>query len=160
MIPTLLRTLFLATSAGYRSMTPFAALSWAASSGRIELERRPYSLLSRPWLSNLLWLFALGELFVDKLPITPNRTDPGPLAGRIVIGAGVGATCFVAGKRSPWVGGLVGGAVTAAQTFSAANLRAQLNTRLPNPVSGSVEDIIPIVFALGAVASWRRRPLW
>ena len=53
--------------------------------------------------------FAIGELIADKLPFIPNRTSPGPLFGRIVLGALCGATLCAAGGYSLAVGSILGG---------------------------------------------------
>ncbi len=141
-------------------MMPAAVLSWATVSGRISLTQWPFSLLGRPWVMNLFWFSVLGEIVADKLPFTPPRTDPGPLLARAASGAGVAAAQFSASNRSPWVGGLLGAGVAATQTFAAYSVRARLNQGLPNPVSGSVGDLIALASALMAVASKKERWIW
>lgn len=160
MIATILRATALSTAAGYRMMTPLAALSWAAASGRTKLRDRPFNLLHRPWVVNVLWLCALGEFAADKLPFTPSRTAPGPLAGRMAAGAAVSAAQFVADKRSPWIGAALGAAVAGAQTFASSSVRRRLNDDLPNPLSGSVGDAAALAYALPAVARRKRRRIW
>jgi uncharacterized membrane protein len=159
-IATVFRALALASASGNRIMTPIAALSWAAASGRLTLKRRPFSLLARPEVMNLLWLSALGEILVDKLPFTPSRTAPGPLAARVASGAAAAATQFVADGRSPWIGGMLGGVAGAAQSFAGRSSRTQLNHVVPNPISGVVEDLTTVTYALGAVARRKRRWIW
>lgn len=160
MIATILRATALATAAGDRMMTPLAALSWATVSGRIKLRRWPFSLLGRPWVMNLLWLSAVGEFAGDKLPITPPRTQPLPLAGRVTAGAALAATQFVADGRSPWFGALLGAGVAAGQTFASRTTRARLNQFLPNPLAGVAGDAVALAYALTAVAPRKRRWIW
>lgn len=157
MFATILRALALASASGNRIMTPMAVLSWAAVSGRITVKRRPFSLLTGPEVMNVLWLSALGELLVDKLPFTPSRTSPGPLAARIASGAAAAATQFAADGRSPWIGGMLGGVAGAAQSYAGRSSRTHLNNVVPNPVSGVVEDLTTVAYALGAVARGKRR---
>lgn len=71
----LLRSAALGSAAGARSMTPIAVLA----------------LRQRGWVRALAGVAALGELVVDKLPQAPSRLRPGPLAGRVVLGALAGA---------------------------------------------------------------------
>jgi uncharacterized membrane protein len=159
-ISTVLRAMALATAASERVMTPVAALSWAAVSHRIALKPWPFSMLGRPWVMNLVWLAALGEIAVDKLPFTPNRTSPGPLAGRMVFGAAVAATQFVADGQSPWTGGVLGAVVAAAQSFAGRSTRVRLNQLLPNPISGVIGDAATLTYSLTAVAPRKRRWIW
>lgn len=157
MISTILRASALAAATGERIMAPAAVLSWAAVSGRVTFKQWPFSLLGRPWAMKLLWLSAVGEIAVDKLPFTPTRTNPGPLFGRVVSGAGVSAAQFSAEGRSAALGGVLGAAVAAAQTFATHTVRVRLNESLPNPISGSVGDLMTLAYALGAVSSKKRR---
>jgi len=53
-------------------------------------------------------LAALGEYVGDKLPTTPNRIAPGPLAARVVFGGLVGAIAATALKGAGLEGALLG----------------------------------------------------
>jgi uncharacterized membrane protein len=141
-------------------MTPPAVLSWAAVSGRVSLTRRPFNLLDRPWVMNLLWFSALGEIVADKLPFIPSRTDPGPFLARVASGAGVAAAQFSADNRSPMVGAVLGAGVAAVQTFAGYSVRMRLNQSLPNPIAGSIGDATALANALLAVVSRTRRRIW
>jgi len=81
----------LGVATGARSMTPIAVVCWFAHLGLL-----PVGGTWAFWTANLasviiFSVLALGEYIGDKLPRTPNRTAPGPLAARIVFGGLVGA---------------------------------------------------------------------
>jgi uncharacterized membrane protein len=133
---------------GLRSMTPFALLSMlrprddqeAASSSN------PLQYLNSPVARVITGALAVGELFGDKMPFTPSRMSPGPLAGRIVIGALVGWALCQQAEQSPVLGAALG-AVGAASGSAVGNYaRTWLHkvTKLPDPLLGSVEDLLAL----------------
>ncbi|MEV6848027.1 hypothetical protein [Actinoplanes sp. NPDC051411] len=105
----LVRAGLLGAATGARSATPLAAL---ASHG------------GNRWLSALATVAAGGELIADKLPGTPSRVKPAPLAARIVTGAV--AAGLDARRRHRGVAGpaLVGAAAAAAGSYAGAWWRA------------------------------------
>jgi len=81
----------LGLATGLRSMTPIAIVCWFAYHGDLSVEDS-WAAWSGHLVSPIIFtVLALGELIVDKLPKTPNRTDPGPLAVRLLAGGLVGA---------------------------------------------------------------------
>ena len=79
---------------GLRSLTPAAAIAWAAYLGWLHLPR------SLAWMGTLTAVvifsaLALFELINDKRPTTPARTAPPGLVARVVLGA-FGGTCVAA----------------------------------------------------------------
>ena len=100
--------------AGLRSMTPPAAVSWAARLGWLHLEGTPLAFLGFAVTPYILSVLAIGELIADKLPKTPSRKAPGPFAARIVVGAFCGATLgapgqtLIAGAAAGALGGVAG----------------------------------------------------
>ena len=87
--------------AGLRSMTAPAAASWAARLGWLQLEGTPVAFLGHTVAAYVLGVAALAELVADKLPRTPNRTDPGPSIARILTG-GLSGAALVAGTGGSW----------------------------------------------------------
>src|SRR3712207_6737063 len=87
--PTL-PTICLAAATGARSMTGLAAAARyvAASSGPLP---QPARFLATPRVATGIAALAAMELVADKLPGVPNRTDAGPLLGRVVAGGVIGA---------------------------------------------------------------------
>ncbi|GAA2371576.1 hypothetical protein [Dactylosporangium salmoneum] len=131
----LVRAALLGASAGARSTAPLAVL--AARHGG--------------WLRGLSSAAALGELVLDKLPQTPSRLAPGPLAGRLVSGALAGGA--YAHRRGV---GVVAPAVVAAVSALAAShagaiLRDLAARRNFGPPAAVAEDAAAAVLALSAV---------
>lgn len=111
--------------AGLRSMTPPAAVSWAARLGWLHLEGTPLAFLGFAFTPYILSLLAIGELITDKLPKTPSRKAPGPFAARIVVGAFCGAA--LGAPRQTLIAGAVAGALGAvAGTLGGYEFRSRL----------------------------------
>ena len=94
----------------------------------------------------------VGELIGDKLPMTPARTRPLPLVGRVLMGAIVG--WFVGnpgGMEIPCVALGVAGALVG--TFGGYALRARAIAKLGPLPAAFLEDAVAI--ALGIVAVTR-----
>jgi uncharacterized membrane protein len=106
-------TPLLGVSTGLRSFTPLAVTAWFARLGKLPVEGTWASWIAHPASVGLLTTAALGEYIGDKLPSTPNRTAPIPLAGRLVLGSLVGAILATAFRR-PLAGGVALGALGAA----------------------------------------------
>jgi uncharacterized membrane protein len=104
------RALLLGAVAGMRSQLPIALLGLESSRGRFDpgrgwLARR----LATPGGVAAAVLSAVGELVGDKLPVIPDRTRPGPLAGWVAIGTLVGAAVYQDADRPVTYGAVVGG---------------------------------------------------
>jgi uncharacterized membrane protein len=76
---------------GLRSMMPMAVLCWFAYVGHLPVDGTWASWTAKPAFAILFTILAFGELVADKLPRTPNRTSPGPLVARLVLGGLIGA---------------------------------------------------------------------
>jgi uncharacterized membrane protein len=113
-MPIYVLALLIGLVAGLRSMTPPAAVSWAARFGWLHLEGTPLAFLGFAVTPYILSVLAIGELIADKLPKTPSRKAPGPFAARIVVGAFCGATLgapgqtLIAGAAAGALGGVAG----------------------------------------------------
>jgi uncharacterized membrane protein len=76
---------------GLRALMGLAAVSWAASCGRLPLQGTWLAFLgfrATPFITSLL---AVGELVTDKLPKTPSRLVPPQFGARVSMGALTGA---------------------------------------------------------------------
>jgi uncharacterized membrane protein len=125
-----------------------ASLSRAVSDGRIDgLEDTPFAILGSPGVSTALGILEIGELIVDKLPVTPSRTSPPPLLGRAASGGLVGAALFASENRSSLVGGALGATAALASAYAGERLRLQAAERLgmPDPVVALLEDGIVLL---------------
>jgi uncharacterized membrane protein len=93
----------LGMATGMRTMTGIAVVCWFGWLGL--LSQQGWSLwLAHPVCVIVFTLFALGEYYVDTLPITPNRTDLPLLLARCLFGGFAGAMAARA-LIEPWAGG-------------------------------------------------------
>jgi uncharacterized membrane protein len=134
--------------AGLRSQTPFAVLSLLRH-GNAEDHASPSSplqYLNTPAARIITGILAAGEIFGDKLPFTPSRLAPGPLAGRIIIGALVGWAICRQANQSPILGAILGAVGAASGSAAGYYARIWLGkvTKLPSPVLGIFEDILAL----------------
>lgn len=157
---TLMRTATLGYAVGIRSMTPLAALSWGAGSGEISLKGTPFAIMADQKVTLGLTIAAAGEMIADKLPITPPRTKPFPLAVRVLNGALAGAVMCEAEGEPLAVGALVGGAAAAAGSFGGYGLRMLMQKAgMPSPVAGIAGDIQAVALSMAAVTDQVEIPI-
>lgn len=145
--------LLLGVVAGLRSLTPLAAVSWAARLGLLHLEYTWLAFLGYSWTPYILTVLAIGEIINDKLPKTPSRKAPVPFAARIVTGALSGAAVGTAAEAL--TGGLIAGIVGAVLgTLGGYEFRARLVKAIEGkdlPIA-LVEDAIAVGLAIWAIA--------
>jgi uncharacterized membrane protein len=144
-MPTYLLAFLLGVVAGLRSMTPPAAVSWAARLGWLRLESSPLAFLGFTITPYILTVLAIAELIGDKLPKTPSRKTLVAFAARITTGALSGAALGV--PDGALIGGLLAGALGGvAGTLGGYELR----TRMVKATGGKdlpialIEDAITI----------------
>lgn len=135
---------------GLRSMTPIAAICWAAHLGWINLHGSHLAFLGSAVAVAIFTLAAAGEYVADQLPNTPARTQPGPLGARIVMGAVCGAALAIGGMESLALGIALGiiGAVIGAFSGYQARTRSVKALKVPDFVIATLEDAIAIGAAL------------
>jgi uncharacterized membrane protein len=133
--------------AGLRTMTAFAAISWAAYFGWVNLGGSWLEFLSSIWAACILTLLAVGELVTDQLPSTPSRTVPAQFGGRIFVGAVAGAAFGVPGHV--WLMSAIAGVVGAvAGTLVGKEFRSWLaGTLKADRPAAFIEDAIAICCA-------------
>lgn len=143
----------LGIAAGLRSLTPLAAVSWAARVGLLHLEYTWLAFLGYTWTPYILTVLAIGEIINDKLPKTPSRKAPVPFLARVVTGALSGAAVGTAAEAL--TGGLIAGIVGAVLgTLGGYELRL----RLVRAIGGKdlpialVEDAIAVGLSIWAIA--------
>jgi uncharacterized membrane protein len=131
---------------GLRSMTGPAVVCWGAHVGWLQLDLSPLSFLHNRISLIVFTLFAVGELIADKLPKIPNRTDVGPLAVRVIFGAGCGAALSATAESSLLIGAALGGIGALAGTFAGYFLRRRLTLqqRLPDLPIALLEDLVAV----------------
>lgn len=138
---------------GMRSMTAMAVLCWFAYRGDLPLDGTWASWAAKLLTAIIFTVLALAEYVADKLPKTPNRSAPGPLLMRVLMG-GLVAAIVAAGLDGSGVEAVilgVGGALIG--TFGGFLVRREIVMRLGCkdwPV-GLVEDFSAIICAILAM---------
>ena len=157
-LPPPARALLLGVVSGLRTQVPVALLAVEAQRGNFDpgagrLARR----FASPEATLGAVLAAGGELIADKLSVTPDRTDAGPLLGRLVAGAVVGAAVHYDAGQPRALGALAGAAGAGVGSVAGARVRAALadRTNLPQPLLGAVEDLFAVGLALAVIGSGR-----
>jgi len=141
--------------AGLRSMTAPAVTAVAAHLGRLNLQNSALAFMGSKWAAGIFTLAALGELVADKLPMTPARIKPGPLAARIVMGGLCGACIVVATDGAAWIGAVIGGVGAFVGAFAGYRARTGLvrSLQVRDALVAVAEDLIAL--ALGVVSVTR-----
>lgn len=131
---------------GLRSLTGPALVCWAAHLGWLNLAGSRLAFLGSTGATYAFSALALGELVADKLPFIPNRTSPGPLFVRLVLGALSGATLCAAGNSSVAGCAILGGVGGLVGTFAGYQARTGLVKKLrpPDFVIALLEDLVAV----------------
>jgi uncharacterized membrane protein len=131
--------------AGLRSLTPPAAMAWAAHWAWFKLPRALSWVGTTPAVA-IFTVLALVELCTDKLPSAPRRTVPVQFSARIIMGAFAGACLASAGGRSALLGVLLGAAGAVAGTLGGYHARVGLAKLFNSPdlPLALTEDIVTI----------------
>ena len=135
---------------GQRSLTPPAAICWAAHLGWLHFAGTKLAFLGRPVTLIVFTLLALVELIADKLPQTPARTVPLGLIARIVFGC-LGAVALATSAGGNLLGAaIVGIAGAVVGTFAGYQIRRNLVLRahLPDFAVAIAEDVIAVAGSL------------
>ena len=133
---------------GLRSMTAPAAVSWAARWKWLHLEQSGLAFLGSAATPYIFTVLALLELVADKLPQTPNRTQPASLFIRVVLGGLSGAALCASSHQSLLAGAVLGGLGGLAGGFGGYQFRRWLSQVLNAPLAAALlEDIIAIGLA-------------
>lgn len=154
-----LRALTMGAIAGMRSLTAPALLSLAESRQKMPahdpIEQSFVEKLASPRVTTALGVMALGEMVVDKLPMTPSRTQLPSVVFRTLSGAVVGSVLFDAEEQNPLAGAAVGAVGALAATFGLYHLRKATGEKLKvaDPLLGMAEDALAIGSGLGVLAS-------
>jgi uncharacterized membrane protein len=115
---------------GLRTMTPIMVLCWFAYKGNLPVDGTWAYWTERLMTAIVFTVLAAGELIADKLPRTPNRTDPGPLVARLVFGGMVGAIAATSLNGSIIEGAFLGVTGALLGAFGGYLVRRELVQRL------------------------------
>jgi uncharacterized membrane protein len=107
----------------------------------------PCAFLGTQQAADVATGLSLAEMFVDKLPGTPDRISPLPLAARAVSGALVGAAVYSARKQDPAPGAFAG----AIGAIAAAYIGFALRKRFPGFLMALVEDAATVAIAIAVL---------
>ena len=142
----LLLAFFIGVIAGLRTMTAPAVVAWAANRHWLNLDNSLLAFMGSTAAVAVFTLLALGELVVDKLPSTPNRTRLLGLIGRSVTGGLSGAVIAASGAQSITAGAVLGVAGAIAGAFAGYQVRKRLARALnvPDFVIALFEDALAI----------------
>ncbi len=154
--PVALRAALLGVVAGMRSQLPFALLAVAARQDRVgSAAAEPTGILGSDRVLVGSGLAAAGELIGDKLPFTPSRLAPLPLAGRIGFGGAAGALLARRSGGSALLGAAAGAAGSLLGAFGGYQARvfAGRATGVADPVWGAAEDVVAV--SIGLLATRR-----
>ena len=139
--------LVLGVVAGLRTMTPAAAVSWAAYLGYLNLDGSWLLFLGSIWTVTIFTVLALGELITDQLPSTPSRKVPPQFGARVLIGAVAGIA--IAGPANALLGAVAGFGGAVVGTLGGAELRARLAASFGKDAPAAfIEDAIAIISAV------------
>src|SRR5882762_6723010 len=122
----LLLAFLIGVIAGLRAMTAPAVVAWAANRQWLNLHDSPLAFMGSTAAVGVFTVLALGELVVDKLPSTPNRTRLHGLIGRGVLGGLSGAAVAASGEQSIALGVVLGVAGAIAGAFTGYQVRKRL----------------------------------
>ena len=138
--------------AGLRSLTAPAVVAWGAHLGWLNLHASPLAFMGSTTAVAIFSLLAIGELIADKLPTTPKRTAPAPLAARVITGGLCGACLWAASGISLLAGTLLGAIGSVIGAFLGYNVRRRLVLHIKDVVVAVCEDVITIGLALFLVS--------
>src|SRR6266404_7283059 len=135
---------------GLRTMTALAVVAWAANRHWLNLHSSPLAFMGSTAAVAVFTVLALGELVVDKLPSTPNRTKLLGLIGRSVTGGLSGAAVAASGAQSIALGAGLGVAGAIAGAFAGHEVRERLvrALKVPDFVAALLEDAVAIAGGL------------
>jgi uncharacterized membrane protein len=141
---------------GLRTMTPMMVLCWFAYCGHLPVHGGWTFWTTKLVTALVFTVLAVGEYIGDKLPNTPSRTAPFPLAARLIFGGLVGAIA-ARGLHGSLPEGILFGALGALLgTFAGYHIRREIvkSTGWPDWTAAVTEDtfaILASVFALGII---------
>jgi uncharacterized membrane protein len=120
-----------------------------------QLSKSPLSFMQSKYTAIASKAFAVAELVGDKLPGTPNRTDPRGVAFRCLSGSLAGACIYKASGNSAFTGALIGAAVAFGSTFGSYFLRksAVEKFQIFDPLAGAIEDALVIGAGVALISS-------
>lgn len=140
-------SVLIGAATGLRSQTGLTTVTLGARAATLP------AILRRQVVRRVFVALGLGEFVIDKLPSTPNRTEPGGLGARIGLGALSGA---LLSRSNRGAAAAVAAGAAAGAAFGGQAARGALAKRVPPLAAGAIEDAVAIGVSLLAVAIGRR----
>jgi uncharacterized membrane protein len=134
---------------GLRAFTPMAVICWFAWLGYLPVDGTWAAWTGRLWVAIVITVLAVAELINDKLAKTGNRTAPGPLLARLVLGGLGGSICATALNGPGLEGALLGSVGALVGTFAGFMIRRDVVEKLgcPDWPIAAAEDMVAILCA-------------
>ena len=141
---------------GLRTMTPMMVLCWFAYLGHLPVHNGWAFWTTKLVTAVVFTVLAIGEYIGDKLPKTPSRTAPFPLAARVFFGGLVGAIAARGLHGSVPEGVILGALSAVVGAFVGFHIRREIvkSTGWPDLPVALTEDVFAIlasVFAMGII---------
>lgn len=138
---------------GLRTLTPMAVLCWFAYLGHLPVQDTWAFWTAKLVTVVVFTVLAFGELIGDKLPRTPDRIAPLPLAARLVFGGLVGAIAATGLNASAVEGAVLGCISALGGAFVGYFVRRLLAVEkgFPDLRVALGEDVLTIVLAIIAM---------
>lgn len=135
-------------------MTAPAAVSWAASNGRLSLASSPLALLDTARAEHTTRKLALGEFISDKTPLLPSRLKPASLLWRLISGGVCGAAFSVSDGENASAGAALGatGALVGSLLGYAWRTRVIKQWQIPDIAGALLEDALAVGLAAALVS--------
>lgn len=150
----LLRSAQLGAASGLRSMAAPSQLSRHLAASAPNPARGPIAhFLAHDTVRSLFRIAALGEMVADKLPVVPDRIEPGPLCGRAFFGCTAGGVLARIHGEPAVLGALVGGVAAVVGSYAGYHARRALvhGAGIPDLPVALCEDTLALVLARAAL---------
>ncbi|MCC4617110.1 DUF4126 family protein [Xanthomonas campestris pv. asclepiadis] len=138
----LIHSILMGAVAGMRSMTPLAAVTNAARTGKLPADNGAPALLANPLASAGMLALAGGELAGDKMKTAPDRIVLPGMVARVATGVIVGAA--LAPRHQRGVAALLGATTAVVAAYLTFNVRMRAIERYGQTSTGVVEDAITV----------------
>jgi len=138
---------------GLRTFTSIMVLCWFAYRGDLPVDGTWTAWTGHLVTAVILSVLAVGEYIGDKLPRAQNRTAPGPLVARVVVGGLIGAIAATSLDGSLFEGIFLGAAGALMGAFAGYLIRRDLVEKLgcKDWHVAVAEDIFAVVCAVLAM---------
>jgi hypothetical protein len=141
----MIRSILIGAATGILSQSGMAAIVLNTPA-----ERLP-KIMRSPWEKRIALAFAGGEIIANAFVSTlPPRTTPGPLLGRIAMGAGNAALLAHVNRQPLAPAGIAGGIAAGTAATVATTSRARISQVVPDILVAITETVVSFAMARAA----------